>query len=106
VRPCFNDAPVQRTKIPAAATAATDTVAYLVTDQSGLTSTSTRTVIIEPPAPSIIPSDNTATTTEDNAATSTTPDTSGNTQPTTTTATGTTTPATTTTTTNATSTAQ
>jgi len=38
--------------------AATDTIDYVATDQSGLTSTSTRTVIIEPAiAPSIIPSD-------------------------------------------------
>lgn len=35
--------------------AATDTIDYVVTDQNGLTSTSTRTVIIE--APSIVPSD-------------------------------------------------
>jgi hypothetical protein len=28
--------------------AATDTIAYVATDQSGLTSTSTRTVIVEP----------------------------------------------------------
>jgi hypothetical protein len=35
-------------------TAATDTMAYVATDQSGITSTSTRTVIIQ--APSIVPS--------------------------------------------------
>jgi hypothetical protein len=35
--------------------AATDTIQYVVTDQSGLTSTSTRTVIIEA-APSVVPS--------------------------------------------------
>jgi len=34
---------------------ATDTIDYVATDQSGLTSTSTRTVIIEPAAPSIVP---------------------------------------------------
>jgi hypothetical protein len=38
--------------------AATDTIAYVATDQSGLTFTSTRTVIIEPAAPSIVPSAN------------------------------------------------
>jgi hypothetical protein len=36
-------------------TAATDTIDYVVTDQNGLTSTSTRTVIVE--APSIVPTD-------------------------------------------------
>jgi hypothetical protein len=37
-------------------TVATDTIAYVATDQSGLTSTSTRTVIIQPAnAPPIVP---------------------------------------------------
>jgi hypothetical protein len=39
--------------------AATDTIAYVVTDQNGLTSTSTRTVIIQA-APSIVPADDAA----------------------------------------------
>jgi hypothetical protein len=40
-------------------TAATDTIAYVATDQSGLTSTSTRTVIVAAPA-----NENAATTTQ------------------------------------------
>ena len=57
-------------------TEATDTIAYVATDQSGLTSTSTRTVIILPaqagePAPTP-PSDAATSTTAANAATSTT----------------------------------
>ena len=40
--------------------AATDTIDYVATDQYGLTSTSTRTVIIE--APSIIRTDNASST--------------------------------------------
>jgi hypothetical protein len=36
-------------------TVATDTIAYVATDQTGLISTTTRTVIIE--APSIVPTD-------------------------------------------------
>lgn len=59
-----NDAPMSPVVIDTSQTA-TDTVQYVVTDQNGLTSTSTRTVIIE--APSIIPSDDASTT----AATST-----------------------------------
>jgi hypothetical protein len=47
--------------------ATTDTIDYVATDQTGLTSTSTRTVIIEPAAtPSIVQTDSassTATTT-------------------------------------------
>jgi len=46
--------------------AATDTIDYVVADQNGLTSTTTRTVIIE--APSIAPSDEDASS---GAATST-----------------------------------
>lgn len=43
--------------------AATDTIDYIVTDQTGLTSTTTRTVIIESAqAPSIAPSENAAST--------------------------------------------
>ena len=42
-------------------TAATDTIDYVATDQNGLTSTSTRTVIVEAPA-----NDNQATTTPAN----------------------------------------
>jgi len=41
-------------------TAATGTIAYVVTDNTGLTATSTRTVIIE--APSIVPTDDASTT--------------------------------------------
>jgi hypothetical protein len=36
----------------ATSTVATDTIDYVATDQNGFTSTSTRTVIIEPNAPS------------------------------------------------------
>jgi hypothetical protein len=46
--------------------AATDTIDYVATDQSGLTSTSTRIVIIEPAASSV------ATTTEPTSTASTT----------------------------------
>jgi hypothetical protein len=43
--------------------AATDTIDYAVMDQNGLTSTSTRIVVIEPPtAPSIVPADDSSTT--------------------------------------------
>ena len=45
--------------------AATDTIDYVATDQSGLAATSTRTVIVE--SPSIVPTDDASTT----AATST-----------------------------------
>jgi Domain of unknown function (DUF5011) len=41
-------------------TVATDTIAYAATDSAGLTSTSTRTVLIE--APSIVPSSDASTT--------------------------------------------
>ena len=41
---------------------ATDTIDYVATDSDGLTSTSTRTVVIEP-SPSIVPADDTSTTT-------------------------------------------
>jgi hypothetical protein len=38
--------------------AATDTIDYIATDQNGLTSTTTRTIIIQPvEAPSIVPPD-------------------------------------------------
>ena len=49
--------------------AATDTIDYVVTDQNGLTSTTTRTVIIE--APSIAPSDHASSTDATTTATST-----------------------------------
>jgi hypothetical protein len=40
-----------------------DTIAYVATDQNGLTSTSTRSVIIEAPdAPSIVPTADASTT--------------------------------------------
>jgi len=42
-------------------TAATDTIAYVATDQNGLSSTTTRTVIVEA-APSIVPSADASTT--------------------------------------------
>jgi Domain of unknown function (DUF5011) len=42
-------------------TAATDTIDYVATDQNGLASTSTRTVIIQA-APSIVPTDGASTT--------------------------------------------
>jgi hypothetical protein len=41
-------------------TAATDTIQYVATGQNGLTSTSTRTVIVE--APSIVPAADASTT--------------------------------------------
>ena len=47
---------------------ATDTIDYVATDQSGLTSTSTRTVLIEA-SPSIIPTDDASTTTTDSSPT-------------------------------------
>ncbi len=51
---------------------ATDTINYVATDQSGLTATSTRTVIIEASAaPSIVPTED-ASTTADDASTATT----------------------------------
>jgi small subunit ribosomal protein S21 len=50
--------------------AATDTIQYVVTDQSGLTSTSTRTVIIEAPQPA---NDNQASSTPSGAANDNTP---------------------------------
>jgi hypothetical protein len=44
--------------------AATDTVQYVATDSAGLTSTSTRTVIIDAAdAPSIVPTDDASTST-------------------------------------------
>jgi hypothetical protein len=52
--------------------AATDTIDYVATDQDGLTSTSTRIVIVE--APSVIPSDDASSTVATTtAATSTSP---------------------------------
>jgi len=54
-----NGAPMNPIQLDTSA-AATDTIDYAATDQSGLTSTSTRIVIIE--APSIVPSDNASTT--------------------------------------------
>jgi hypothetical protein len=45
--------------------AATDTVDYVVTDQSGLTAASTRTIIIDPVTASlIVPPDDASTTTQ------------------------------------------
>jgi hypothetical protein len=44
-------------------TVSTDTIDYVATDQSGLTSTTTRTVIIQA-APSIVPSAEASTTTQ------------------------------------------
>jgi hypothetical protein len=43
--------------------AATDTIDYVVTDQNGLTSTSTRTIVIE--APSIVPANNASASSTD-----------------------------------------
>jgi hypothetical protein len=55
-------------------TAATDTIDYVATDQNGLTSTSTRTVIIEA-SPSVVPTDDvdsgSAPDTDETASTST-----------------------------------
>jgi hypothetical protein len=49
----------------------TDTIDYIATDQNGLTSTTTRTVIVE--APSIVPSDDASSTppSSDDAGTTT-----------------------------------
>ena len=49
---------------------ATDTIDYVATDQSGLTSTTTRTVIVE--APSIVPSNDASTTASTSASTTAT----------------------------------
>ena len=54
--------------------AATDTIDYVATDQSGLTSTSTRTVIIQ--APSIVPTADASTSIATAGATTTTDSTS------------------------------
>jgi hypothetical protein len=48
-------------------TVATDTIDYVVTDQTGLTSTSTRTVVIEA-SPSIVPTDDASSTANDAGA--------------------------------------
>ena len=48
--------------------AATDTLDYVVTDQNGLTSTSTRTVIVEPPSE---PQSSPATSTDATSTTTT-----------------------------------
>jgi hypothetical protein len=53
-----NGAPMNSVQLDTSA-AATDTIDYVVTDQDGLTSTSTRTAIVE--APSIVPTDDTST---------------------------------------------
>jgi hypothetical protein len=46
-----------------ASAGATDTIDYVVTDENGLTSTSTRTVIIEPTqSPPIVPDSSSSTT--------------------------------------------
>ena len=59
-----NGAPMNSIQFDTSA-AATDTIDYVATDQSGLTSTSTRTVLIEPAAaPSIIPTADAATSTD------------------------------------------
>jgi hypothetical protein len=55
-----NGAPMNPIQVDTSA-AATDTVAYVVTDQNGLTATSTRTVIIET-SPSVVPADDTPST--------------------------------------------
>jgi hypothetical protein len=49
--------------------AATDTIAYVATNQSGLTSTSTRTLIIEPPDASVSTASTTPPTTSSAATT-------------------------------------
>jgi hypothetical protein len=59
-----NDSPMNPVQLDTSE-AATDTIAYVVTDSQGLTSTSTRTVLIE--FPSIVPSPDASST----AATST-----------------------------------
>jgi hypothetical protein len=56
-----NGAPMNPVQIDTS-TVTTDTIDYVATDQSGLTSTSTRTVIIQAP-PSIAPTDDAATST-------------------------------------------
>jgi hypothetical protein len=57
-----NGAPMNPVQLDTSTTA-TDTIAYVATDQNGLTSTSTRTVIIEA-APSIVPAQDASTTTQ------------------------------------------
>jgi hypothetical protein len=54
-----NGAPMNGVQIDTS-TEATDTIDYVATDSAGLTSTTTRTVIIE--APSTVPSANASTT--------------------------------------------
>jgi hypothetical protein len=57
-----NGAPMNSVQIDTS-TVSTDTIAYVATDQNGLTSTSTRTVIIEvADAPSIVPTDEASST--------------------------------------------
>jgi hypothetical protein len=58
IKTYVNGAPMNPVQIDTS-TAATDTIAYVVTDSGGITSTTTRTVIIEAAdAPSIVPNDN------------------------------------------------
>jgi hypothetical protein len=57
-----NGAPMNPVQLDTSA-AATDTIDYVATDQSGLTSTTTRTVIVEAAdAPSIVPTDDASST--------------------------------------------
>jgi Domain of unknown function (DUF5011) len=67
IKTYINGSPMNPVQIDTSALA-TDTIDYIATDQSGLTSTTTRTVIVEA-APSIVPTDNASSTAQ---ATSTT----------------------------------
>src|SRR6185437_7071602 len=60
----LNGSPMSPVQIDTSA-AATDTIDYVATDQSGLTSTSTRTVLIQ--APSIVPTENATSSSESGA---------------------------------------
>jgi hypothetical protein len=71
IRTFLNDKLVSDIVIDTSETA-TDTVQYVVTDPTGLTATSTRTILIEAAAPPLVP-DYPATTTLPTAAASSTP---------------------------------
>jgi hypothetical protein len=67
----LNGAPVSQIQLDTSA-AATDTIDYVATDQSGLAATSTRTVIVEPASISSTSSSDTASTTSATSTTTTT----------------------------------
>jgi len=68
----LNGSPVDAIQLDTTA-AATDTIDYVATDSAGLTSTSTRTVIIQPAqSPSIVPFSESATSSPDTVTSTTT----------------------------------